>query len=1006
MEHKLSKKAKIFLSVASAIITNTAVTTLLTSCSLSNKIDDIGGFDKEYGINNATYTRMEEDFEVLYRSQLDQRKESGEINDDAYDSNLYAFQNKLNSLHTSLYSGKNKTLSYTIKTNVLRDYARDNYGIRLSRQSSVILDEAISDIKSSIVNSVLLMCKEYGITDTSEYYKNVETEFERLEKEAKAKYGDTDVVSIIQYIQSGMTTCFKGICEQLDCLATQQQLKRFLEKYSINVKESVSDDYCWDKLFSKYGEGGNEISVEDFNNIFTMTYEETDPQSSSSSYFPITKKTKEFKNDLITGYTLKPILVKMNGDPYTNTYSIDVDYTLVKTDYIKKENVAQLTAHSSALKNKSFYEDENKSIFDLNASDEEREYTNYVLPITKEYEQQQINATYFNNEDFKFTWSTSEEYGYDDFWTESNESGEYNGKLNASGLATSGMMINNIPLIDILNQAGKISLSGGSDSLSGKAKTKGEDAKQWKLIVDGNEIKNEDISWKLVSATTANLPDSIKINDGIVSWTDQIEAAGTYSFYVLANYKETKIQTPLITLTISSSEQSAENIENFNHAIKNMLYDENTIDQKLLDFVKNVDFSLDYTEKDYDADKDGKKGEILINNIVIGYKNSKNTFKVSNLATNEAISNAINNDSGVTARVSKNLYKNIKSNYLSVSLTLDILKIYVNKIADDTSKDMLNLKIEIYVTLGVLAVENVATTVLLFFYLFRKHGESSKTKKTLFTLITIVGLIVIGISNGLLICNELNINSDKIEKIENLKKQCDTSVEGSDKFFQKIFDDQKYFWSNSEETAEKCQEEFNNLSISKVKEKKWFYEQCKNKPADYEENPDEYKDTPYGMFKNSMKKFDEVNNILVDVSWRFATVIIIDCIVFILICLCVIFAICSYNKNVETADAAAIREDALQLKKVTKNVHKVAVTNGLRSEKIITNNQFVDGDLLDEAITNKNIIIRDQNDFDTLPDFDPKQYGQVIVGKYGLGKFWIRIKLTFYKSLENLVRNM
>ena len=51
------------------------------------------------------------------------------------------------------------------------------------------------------------------------------------------------------------------------------------------------------------------------------------------------------------------------------------------------------------------------------------------------------------------------------------------------------MMINNIPLIDILNQAEKISLSGGSVSLSGKAKTKGEDAKQWKLIVDGNEIK-------------------------------------------------------------------------------------------------------------------------------------------------------------------------------------------------------------------------------------------------------------------------------------------------------------------------------------------------------------------------------------------------------------------------------------------------------------------------------------------------------------------------------------
>ena len=56
-----------------------------------------------------------------------------------------------------------------------------------------------------------------------------------------------------------------------------------------------------------------------------MTYEETDPQSSSSSYFSTTKKTKEFKDDMITGYTLKPILVKMNGDSCTNTYSIDVD---------------------------------------------------------------------------------------------------------------------------------------------------------------------------------------------------------------------------------------------------------------------------------------------------------------------------------------------------------------------------------------------------------------------------------------------------------------------------------------------------------------------------------------------------------------------------------------------------------------------------------------------------------------------------------------------------------
>ena len=72
-----------------------------------------------------------------------------------------------------------------------------------------------------------------------------------------------------------------------------------------------------------------------------------------------------------------------------------------------------------------------------------------------------------------------------------------------------------------------------------------------------------------------------------MSWTDQI-AAGTYSFYVLANYKETKIQTPLITLNISS--EQSENAGNINYAIKDALYDESTIDQKLIDFVNNVNF--------------------------------------------------------------------------------------------------------------------------------------------------------------------------------------------------------------------------------------------------------------------------------------------------------------------------------------------------------------------------------------------------------------------------------
>ena len=145
---------------------------------------------------------MEEDFKALYESQLDDKKIAGEIDDDTYNLQLTTFQNKLNSLHTSLYSDENKTLSYTIRTNILRNFARQKYGIRLSRQSNVSLSVAISGIKNSIINSVLLLCKEYKITDTDKYRKNAETEFDKLYKEAIAEYGEDDVVSIVQYVQN------------------------------------------------------------------------------------------------------------------------------------------------------------------------------------------------------------------------------------------------------------------------------------------------------------------------------------------------------------------------------------------------------------------------------------------------------------------------------------------------------------------------------------------------------------------------------------------------------------------------------------------------------------------------------------------------------------------------------------------------------------------------------------------------------------------------------------
>ena len=740
-----------------------------------------------------------------------------------------------------------------------------------ARQSNVSLSVTISGIKNSIVDSVLLLCKEYKIVDTNKYRENAEAKFEKLYAEAKSMYAEDDVVSIVQYIQNGMPGCFEGICKELDCLTTQQQLKDFIDNYEINVKEDIDENYYWDKLLSKYGEGGKEISAEDFNSIFTMTYEETDPQSSCSSYFSTTKKTKEFRNDLITGYTLKPILVRMNANAYTNTYSIDVDYTLVNNNYKDADDVAKLTAHSSALKDKSFYENENISIFDLNANESERENTNYVLPITKEYEEDQINKTYFNNQDFRFTWSTSEEYGYDDFWTESNEKGEYKSKLDVSGLATSGMMINGVLLSDILNQAGKISLSGGSVSLSGKAKTKGEDSKQWKLTINGEVVDKDAIEWKLISTTTEKeLPDSIKINDGVVSWTDQIES-GTYNFYVLAIYKETKIQSPLITLTISSSEQ-LENVENFNHNLKDALYDEDTIDQKLIDFVNNVNFSLDYTENDYDTEReDHKKGVISVDDFTIGYKNSKNTFKASNLATKEAISKAINNDSGMTKRFSNNLYENMKATYDYVSNLVDKTDL-INKSNDVKTEfgKLLNLTIINTSILSAITLFFIIALIIMYCHTVNRTGPFIRTK--VFIMMLIVEIISL-VTSIILLGITVNSYLDEFYRLEKCIKMIDNRTEDSSYTIIKSIKKDNDIFSNKKK--------FEELSIAEIKVKKYYYEK-----GYYDEVIDkDGKKTSdwieYNGGVNNFKELTEAAEICCNVQKRFQLVWILDFIVLV-----------------------------------------------------------------------------------------------------------------------------
>ena len=588
----------------------------------------------------------------------------------------------------------------------------------------------------------------------------------------------------------------------MDAIITQQQLKDFLDEYEINVQGVINKQYRWDKLYDKYSVGDKEIELDDFNNIFTIS-----PKSGPLQNNDVLSLQKNLDNDLIPGYTLKPILHHMNANSYTNTYSIDVDYTLVNNHYVGKENEDKLTAHSSQLKGQSMYEDEDVSIFDLNASKEEREYTNYQLPITKEFEEQQINNIYLENEDFTLSWSTSNEYGIDDFWTDPDSN---KGNLNVSSLAFSGMMINGVLLHDIIDQAEKVLLSGGSYELKGIEKVQNKDNKQWKLSVDGEEIDGNDVQWQLISTNTTILPDFIKISNGIVSWIDEI-IAGVYEFYVLASYKGTKIKTPLITLAISSIE--SKNVENFNHTTKNILHDENIIDQKLIDFVNNVSFSLDYTEIDYDiVDEKNNKGEVKVDNFNISYKNSKNIFEASNLF-NQNISNEINEQSGITQRWSNNLFNTMKNNY-------DNVLVLINN--DDLIEDSNDIKGDFD---SLLTLNIVNSSILTFLFIafivvltsFYILGDGWILRLPGLILLLIVQIACAAVSIALLISSidhyvselddlnknieKIGSNSDEYTLIKNVKNDADifSNIEKFNEFFKSVYDVKvkKFYYENN-----------------------------------------------------------------------------------------------------------------------------------------------------------------------------------------------------------------
>jgi len=96
---------------------------------------------------------------------------------------------------------------------------------------------------------------------------------------------------------------------------------------------------------------------------------------------------------------------------------------------------------------------------------------------------------------------------------------------------------------------GQYVLNGGSTELNGIEGKAESDTKSWQLSIDG-KIIIDNINWA-IEDNNGNPINGISVDNGVVSWSNNIAAPFEYSFYVTATYNGIKIKSALIKLNIN-----------------------------------------------------------------------------------------------------------------------------------------------------------------------------------------------------------------------------------------------------------------------------------------------------------------------------------------------------------------------------------------------------------------------------------------------------------------------
>ena len=443
---KLKTIVPTFITISSAVLT-------LSSCAKNKDelpYDSLVEYDKEFGYDAAKYARLVKSFTNAYQDKITRQADSIHKQSEEFISkSMLRFKNEIDHLNQAFnlkQKQSNVQLSWTSKSDALLSYAYNSYKIVLSSETED-WEVTLNNIYTSYLNTLKINMDNLNISeeDQKEQIKNFSGTFAVVKVNAKIKYGT--VIEALPYVRSCLDNAIISINDKCSYLATADQLKRFLDNFKIETIASPADKYYWDQLKIDENFGRSKSDRVDISkyleHIFVFrekinsdispidsTLEEIDKQSYGE---PIVPTEDKLKGDLIQGFELTPILKGMTEDPITNTYGILIDWELINKKDKDKPNKSSLTAHSSVIKKelnveKDLIKNDAKNgtsdnyltvVDNYNSTpDEDKQFSEYILPITNDFEIQNLKATYLNDSaknKITFAFDVDEKLAYDTY---------------------------------------------------------------------------------------------------------------------------------------------------------------------------------------------------------------------------------------------------------------------------------------------------------------------------------------------------------------------------------------------------------------------------------------------------------------------------------------------------------------------------------------------------------------------------------------------------------------